>query len=478
MSTIDAQSASRNEQLIKNSFILSLGTFVPKVITVLILPLLTAYLTIAEYGNYDLILSATSLIVPIAMLQIQQGLFRYLISSRTAEQREAYLASSLVYVLAISAASVPIVYAVGRMLGLDSMVSLLMCALVAAESLYLLIGQALRGTGRNLEYSLGVICYSAVNAAVIFLLVYLIPLGLRGVVVSITAAYAVAAGMMLLAVMKQCRVRLRAVSKAALKELLRFSAPIVPSSISLWVVNLSNRFIIVYFLGAAANGIYSVANKIPALYTTAYTIFSLSWNEMAAKVADVDDKPEKYYSVVFEKLYSFLIGAMLMIIAASPLFYKIFVHAQYYDSYYQTAILYFGVFFNSLVMYYASIYIAIKKTNRVGYSSVVGAVINIVISLAGVSKFGLYAASVGTAVSYFAIALYRAVDINRYLRITYPFRKIAVGLLLMIVSSMAYYSRQWPGFLLCILLAVGYNLKENRDMIVWMKNKLLRRRNK
>lgn len=48
--------------------------------------------------------------------------------------------------------------------------------------------------------------------------------------------------------------------------------PIVPSSIALWVVNLSDRLIIINFMGAAANGIYAVANKIPSLYSAAYGI--------------------------------------------------------------------------------------------------------------------------------------------------------------------------------------------------------------
>lgn len=46
---------NREKSLVKNTAILSLGTYLPKLTTIITLPLLTGYLTQAEYGIYDLI---------------------------------------------------------------------------------------------------------------------------------------------------------------------------------------------------------------------------------------------------------------------------------------------------------------------------------------------------------------------------------------------------------------------------------------
>ncbi|NCC01708.1 MAG: hypothetical protein EOM34_13730 [Clostridia bacterium] len=465
----------RNKRLIKNSFILGFGTLIPKIIAILVLPILTTYLTTEEYGNYDLILSATSLIVPVITLQIQQAVFRFLLASSDTSEKEEYISTSLTYIIVASIITIPITLATGFLLELDLVVNAAMCVLVAGESLYLLLGQVLRGIGKNINYSLGVIVYACVNAVLLIILVLVMRMGLLGVVIATSAAYAISAVAMLFIVLREYKIGKVHRKLGVLKQLLAFSAPIVPSSISLWVVNLSDRLIIVYYLGAAANGIYSVANKIPALYSTAYNIFNLSWTEMAAQVADAEKKPEVYYSELFEKLFSFLIGVMLVIIAGSPLFYKIFVNEQYYLSYYQTAILFFGVFFNSLVMYYAGIYIALKKTKQVGYSSLVGAVLNAVINLALVSRIGLYAASISTMVSYLIIALYRAIDINRFIKIKYNFLQIIGGFCLMAISSIAYYQRNWLGYIVCILIAFSYNWFNNRYMILCVINKLHRK---
>lgn len=74
---------SREGKLAKNTIILAIGTFFPKVAIFITLPLLTAYLTQAEYGTYDLVLTLVSLLLPAATLQIQSAAFRFLMEVRS-----------------------------------------------------------------------------------------------------------------------------------------------------------------------------------------------------------------------------------------------------------------------------------------------------------------------------------------------------------------------------------------------------------
>lgn len=126
-------------------------------------------------------------------------------------------------------------------------------------------------------------------------------------------------------------------------------------------------------------------------------------------------------------------------------------------------------------MYYAGIYIALKKTKQVGYSSLVGAILNAAINLMLVSRIGLYAASISTMLSYMVIALYRAIDINRYIKIKYDAFEIMSGFCLMVISSVAYYQRNWIGYVFCTVIAILYNWLYNKYMVVWVVNKLFRR---
>ena len=73
---------SRNKDLIKNTMILSIGQFVPKVMSLIVLPILTTCLTKFEYGLYDLTLTVASFCIPLITLQIQQAVFRFLLETK------------------------------------------------------------------------------------------------------------------------------------------------------------------------------------------------------------------------------------------------------------------------------------------------------------------------------------------------------------------------------------------------------------
>lgn len=465
---------NRNQELIKNSLILGFGTLVPKLLSLLILPILTSFLTTAEYGNYDLINSFVGLFIPIITLQIQQAAFRFLISSKNKHSKESYIITSLVYILIICLVTSPIVFFIFKFMEFSTRISMIICFTILAESMYLLMGQLLRGLGYNLKYSIGVIAYSIVNFLTVLIFVYYFNMGLFGLILSVTSSYMCSTLVMLITVCKEVKLDVSRISKERLVKMLKFSAPILPSSISLWIVNLSDRLIVVSLLGSEANGIYSVANKIPALYSYVYSIFNLSWTETAARVSDSDSKPEMYYSELFAKLYDFLIGIMLVIIAASPLFYKIFINQQYYDSYFQSTFLYFGVFFNSIVSFYSGIYIAIKRTKQVGISSAMGAIINIVVNLLLINSIGLYAASISTAISFFVIMLYRAYDINKVLKLKYNYKQIVIGMSLLVISLFLYFQRTILTITFCFIIAIIFNIRHNKYMMFWILNKIKR----
>ena len=455
---------NRNKELLRNTIILGVGQLVPKLLSLITLPVLTAYLTTSQYGTYDLILSIVSLLIPIITLQIQQAVFRYLITSLNNEDRYLYVTNSLAYILLSSVICLPIVFITLTITKINFTSSILICFLLFAEALYNLLGQIVRGVGMNVKYSLSVIVYSVTNMLLILVLIAYKGLGLHGVILSLLFSYLMADLYMLYCSKIISYFKVYLLSKETIKQLLLFSAPIIPSSISLWVVNLSDRLIIINYLGTGANGIYSVANKIPSVYNNAYNIFDLAWTETASR-AIKDDDSAAYYSSLFSVLFNFLIGIMLMLIALTPIMFKFLVDEKYYLAYYQVPILYFGVFFNSLVCFYSGIYIALKRTKEVSYSSIIGAILNLLFNLIFIKHIGIYAASISTAVSYFAIVLYRAYDINKIINIIYDLKNLLIGFALFIISAILCYTTNLLCIALCFVIAVLFNIKKNMFII-------------
>ena len=67
------------------------------------------------------------------------------------------------------------------------------------------------------------------------------------------------------------------------KRVSAYSIPLIPNNLAWWVVNASDRTIIAHFLGTAANGIYSIANKFPNVFIQFYNILNLSWTETVCR---------------------------------------------------------------------------------------------------------------------------------------------------------------------------------------------------
>ena len=101
---------NREKQLAKNTLVISFGTILPKLVNVITLPIITACLTKAEYGEYDLISTLVFLILPITTLQIHSAAFRYLIDCRNnAAESKKIISTLLSFVLIVSTITIVVI---------------------------------------------------------------------------------------------------------------------------------------------------------------------------------------------------------------------------------------------------------------------------------------------------------------------------------------------------------------------------------
>lgn len=457
-------SVSENVRLVKNTAILALGQFIPKLMTLITLPLLTGYLDADGYGVYDLIVSIANLAVPLFSLQIYQALLRFLISSNSPEDASSYISNALACTLSISFLTVPVT-ALFSSLFFDASLSILISISYFAESLYYLFGQIARGFGNNLVYSIGAIIYSIFNLLLLYVLVVFGELGINGVIGSIAGAYLLSTFYLGVAEKAFHRINFSLVSKKRIGELLSFSIPLVPNSISVWAVNFANRIIVTAFLGSAANGIYAVACKFPNIYNTAYNVFNLAWVESASRAFESSES-NSYYQRTFSHLFHFLLGVMLLLLAASPILFDILVDESFSESYSLMFPQYVGVLFSSISYFFGGIAMATKKTSVLATSSIVGAVTNVLLTLGLIGRFGIIAAAIASSISYLVMMSIRAVSATRQIELSLPKREIAQGAIAFSINLIASACRTPYAIALCFLVAAIYNVTKNKEIII------------
>ena len=143
---------SRESSLVKNTFILSIGTFLPKVVSFITLPILTGYLTKEEYGTYDLIITLASLFLPAITLQIQTAAFRFLIEIREKPEKiKSIISNIFAFLLPMSILGDVILFFC--LYKLDLYIRLLICLYYLADAFVNACRQIVRGLSKNRSYS-------------------------------------------------------------------------------------------------------------------------------------------------------------------------------------------------------------------------------------------------------------------------------------------------------------------------------------
>lgn len=396
---------SRERELVKNTFVLFLGKLLPKLTSFVTLPILTAYLTKAEYGTYDLIATLVMLVIPIATLQIQAAAFRYLIDCRGNKEESSRIISNIFVV------TIPVTILTSYIIqfffsGFDPYVRILIVLYFFLDTIHLTVGQVTRGLGKNKVFSIGSILLSVSYMCAIVAGVYLLKAGLAGVIASLAFAQFIGTAYLAGTIHLFSYLSLKLVSLDQIRELLSYSWPMVPNNLSTWVLKLSDRLVITGFLGVEANAVYAVANKIPNLLSIAQSIMVMAWQENASLAAK-DEDADAYYSKMLDRVFNLMFGCTAILIAATPILFRILIRGDYDEAYYQMPVLILAMFFFVMSSYFGGIYIAHKKTVNVGISTMAAAAVNLGIDLAFVNVIGIWAGSISTLTAYVVLYFYR-----------------------------------------------------------------------
>ena len=465
---------NREKALAKNTFIIAIGTFLPKFSSIITLPIITGGLTKAEMGTYDLISTLVSLFLPVATLQIQSAAFRFLIDVREDEKETKRIITNIIsFILPTSLIALTILY---LCLGNVSLViRWLICLYFFSDILMLSTQQIVRGLSNNKLYSASSVTISFSNMLLIVLTISVGKQGLVGVLASITIATTI--GLILLLVKRHIlsRIDLSLLSRKTLLEMLSYSWPMIPNSLSNWVLSFSDRAVLTAFMGLEANAIYSVANKIPALFTTVQGTFVFAWQENAS-LASKDSDADTYYAEMFDSIFGILVGIMALLIAATPILFWLLIRGDYKEAYYQMPILFMGMLFSSMASFIGGIYVAHKKTRSVGVTTILAAACNLVIDLVFVHKIGIFAASISTLVSYVFLTIYRMVDVQKFQKVKFNTGRfcllIALLVLMCAICWIDTVALNVLNIILGCIIAVVVNRKIMKSILLTLKNKM------
>lgn len=409
---------SRESKLMKNTAILGIGAIFSKGLVFLMIPFFSRWLSVDDYGNFDLYSTYITLLIPFMTLSSGEAIFRFLIDADKNEEKKQIITNGLL-IFGIGNA-VTIAIAMTYFIQSSKNIAIPFCCFLFCEAMNQFALTYLRGIKQLTLYTICNIMSMVGIAVFVTLFVKLLSLGLAGMLYGYATGYLISSIYALTATKFHSYIDLKTIESREVKELVKYSAPLIPNAISWWIVNASDRTIINMFLGSVANGIYAIAYKVPSLCTTLFSVFNISWQENVSSAINDEDR-ETYFTKIFTNMTKILISICVCILSIDFILFHYIFADKYFEGMNYVPILITSCIFTVISQFFGGIFIGLKEPKYNGGTSVMAAIVNIVTHLLLIKVCGLYAAALSTIISFAVLCIVRYVIIRK--RFSFSFDK-------------------------------------------------------
>jgi O-antigen/teichoic acid export membrane protein len=225
----------------------------------ILLPILTKNLPIADYGSFALIMVTIGLLPLLVTLGLPNAMVRFLAAATDKRDiREAFYSMAFVVLLTSSIISglfflfVPQIAV--SLFNNNTTIALLLVPNILIACLIVYVIQYFVTFQQIKRYSILNFFNAYLNTALIAYFV-ISGHGLEGAEIALLIQQLVVLAVMMCLIVAQIGFVIPKFTDV--RQHLAFGLPLVPGSMSIWVVNSSDRYLIAFFLGAAAVGYYS-----------------------------------------------------------------------------------------------------------------------------------------------------------------------------------------------------------------------------
>ena len=418
------------KKLVNNSMIFAVGTLGSKIVALLLVPLYTYYLSTAEYGTVDLVVATINMLLPVVSWSVFEAVLRFSLDEK--ESPEETLINSLAIAF-ISYVAFVLLYPLLAYLNVFDNTLFFLYIILLLQILERILSQYLRGLGEVKKFAINGVLLSFTTGLFNILFLVVLGLNLKGYFWAMIVAYAISIIYLLITSKAFRSFDRKLINVDKMKNILKYSIPLVPNSITWWVINASSRYFISFFVGLGANGLYAVASRIPSVLNMLYQVFNQAWQLSAIEEFESDNRTV-FFSKVFNYLSTFMfLGASVVIIFTKPIFSMLFA-PEYFDAWMVTPFLLIGTVYSSFSSFLGTNYIAAKETRGIFNTSVYGGVISLALNFLLIPTIGLTGAGVSSLVSFIAMFIFRYIDTKKYLQLNLDIKNLILNTMIVLTQ--------------------------------------------
>jgi O-antigen/teichoic acid export membrane protein len=422
--------AQEIRRLGKHSAIYGIGGLIQRIVAVLLLPILTHYLSPADYGAIEALVALTAVIFALLRAGIQSSFFRFYFRAETDPERLTIVRTSFWFTM--GAATIALVAGeifapqIAQLLYKShEHVDLVRAAFVGlwATMNYDQLTALFRVEERSISYSIASLANVFLTITMTLLLVIVFDQGPRGVIVG-NFSGTLAVYVVLLAY-RRAQLGLE-FNGGVFRNMIEWGMPLVPSVIALNAIDFADRFLLVRIKGTHELGLYAIGVRIAAALLFVLAAFRTAWPAFAYSIRE-DNEARRTYGFVLTYVTFFSSWAALGLGLTAPWLVRLLTQPEFYAGARVVPILSFAfVVFGAYVVVVTSI----GRVGRRGSNWIItgiAAIIGVLLNLALIPAFGMTGAAVSMLLSYFVIFLGMTWKAQRVFHVHYQWRRLGTA---------------------------------------------------
>lgn len=393
------------------------------------LPIIAKMLGTQSYGIYSQIMVTLPLLIPILMLRLEASFIRFLPGEKNLKKISSSFFSLFLIV------NFFLIFLIGTSFIFKGKIAFIMFGseifekyvilfliLLYFEVLYTFSLNYFRAFKRIFFYSIVQIINNLLLVLLILIMFNFFNKSIDIFLYVLIFINAISSSILLLIIIKEIGFNIGLRVKE-IKSFLKYSLPLIPSIAMLWVINMSDRYMILHLLNLKETGIYSASYSLssmlmfflsPISFVLFPTIIKL-WN--LEKFNEVKKKME--YSLKYYVLVSIPFIFLISILSQSLL--KILATPDFLTSEILVFLIVFGYFFIGIYQIMVYIINLTKKTYISLIYFTVIALLNVLLNYLLIPKMGIKGAALATLISYFLLMVITLIVTIRWFRVGFDF---------------------------------------------------------
>ena len=396
--------------------ILTISNFSSKILVFLLVPLYTSVLSTTEYGSYDLAVSIATLLYPILTLNIVDAVMRFSMDQTYDKKHIAHIGMKFVFlsivIFGIGMYMLNITGLWSNINGLELFVFFYYISYVFNQFLI----QFAKGLEKVIDMGVAGVVSTVVTIASNVLFLLLFKWGLIGFFFANILTQLMSCLYLAVRIKVWKYIDFKCSNKQLQKEMLLYSIPLIVTTVGWWVNSTADKYVVVFMLGFASNGVLSVAYKIPQIINTLQGIFIQAWQISAIKEYGERDTAEFYGNAFISINLLMCIACSWLILLTRPLAYVLYAR-DFYQAWQYVPFLLIASVLNCASGLLGPILSAQKNSKAMMWSALIGAGTNIIMNIVFVYFIGIQGATIATVVCSYIIYVVRKVAVGKEIKI-------------------------------------------------------------